>query len=778
MSDDKCSVAFVIPSGWTGLAAHHEATSGMGALAAGAAPFLYPPQTVAVCAAEARRAGIETAFVPAEAILEGHRTKDFDVLAILVSHGTHLADAHLLRQLSSLCAAESPTPTPVLVFGASAHLVAHPWIEEGLAHTALLGEPEGAIAEAIQRTAHGELAGVVLARDLAPGRYRTEYHLADLDTLPYPAWDIASWKPYGAASILTSRGCPSGCAYCAYTVPGGTVFRAQSPERVVDEIAWLAQTEAPPRVQVRDPVFAHEPGRAMAICEQLMRRGVRQSFACESRPEHFDDELLRALHAAGCSTVKIGLESADPELLVRIGRAADAERTQASISAAIRVSRTCARLGIGCQLFVMIGLPSQDSASLHRTESVLRTLPDVTQIRTKPYESHPGTPMIWPSAPASPETVAWLEGANRGSAAPWRRAVRRLARALHANSAPRQPAALQAPVEMTDPSVSEPAAIERAALCGKIVFLTGGNGFIGGYVARSLAAAGCRVRALVRPGSDLGSLAKLMAVGASLEIVRGDLAAGGPWLHALEGCEFCLHLAGAYGGSDRADEMMLTNATGTDLLCAGCAAAGVRRLVHVSTIGTVGRPETAGLLPDETTPFNLWASASPYVRSKYLGERMALDWSRRGLEVVVVHPAAPVGAGDARPTATGRRIVAALRGEPFAYPVDGVNHAPVQDIAHGILLAAAAGVSGRTYILGHMSGNLSRDQFTELVRAGLPEARSSRERSGGGALPAGLTANPARAVRELGMPQSDLNAAFAEAVRWYRENGYAASDAA
>jgi dihydroflavonol-4-reductase len=254
--------------------------------------------------------------------------------------------------------------------------------------------------------------------------------------------------------------------------------------------------------------------------------------------------------------------------------------------------------------------------------------------------------------------------------------------------------------------------------------------------------------------------------------------------------------------------MYAVNVRGTSALLAACAAAGVRRVVVTSTIGTVGRPVVdprKGIeprtLPDERTPFNLWHGASHYVRSKYLGELVARAWAEAGLDVVIVKPTAPVGPGDARPTATGARILAALAGEVTPYPPGGINHAPVRDIAVGHLLAAERAEQGQTYILGHRDGNLDHAAFLRLVAeaAGMrpppggdlrlkppkepaPSLRSGqalslskgvptgRSKFPVGGMPASLTADPSRAIRELGMPQSDLRGAFVEAVAWYRAN--------
>ena len=116
----------------------------------------------------------------------------------------------------------------------------------------------------------------------------------------------------------------------------------------------------------------------------------------------------------------------------------------------------------------------------------------------------------------------------------------------------------------------------------------------------------------------------------------------------------------------------------------------------------------------------------------------------------------------------GGRIVAALRGEVTPYPPGGVNHAPVTDIAAGHVLAAERGHPGRTYILGHREGNLDQNAFLQLVAEAAGTASLHPSRAPAGSLPHSLTADPSRAIQELGMPQSDLRAAFVDAVTWYR----------
>ncbi len=782
----KPSVLFIIPQGLPDMASFHEATVGMGRLEPAPLRFPYPPQTVAACLAAIREAGlagevIDTLAEPQPladvlARIAGHPA---DVVAVLVSQGTALADENFLRLLRApngvLRAPDGVLRAPdgalrwrqpgrrVLLFGPSAGFVAEEWLAAGLATAALSGEPEGAIAEAVQAVAEGQARGLLAAHSLCPTRYTGDL-LADLDGLPWPAWDAIPWHPYQMVSLLSSRGCPAGCHFCAYTVAQGRQFRSQSIERTVAEWAWIARQIQPPYLLIRDPVFAHDRARVEGLCREIIAQRIQLPWACESRPEHFDRDLLRLMRQAGCVTVKIGMESGDPALLAAIGRVKEAAEAEEYLAQVQRVAEECGRLGLRCRVFVLTGLPGQSAESLARTEAALRRLVPQATVHARRYHCYPGTALQGPGVTVPAETLAWLERANQPRPAVWRRAAAALRRRWARVSFPLpRPQLGPAPSPAPAPRLSP-----GSSLAGKCVFLTGGTGFIGGYVARALTEAGAQVKALVRPGSRLGMLDDL-----PVEIVEGDLQTPGPWLEALRGCELCFHLAALYADNSQADALYAVNVRGTAALLAACAAAGVRRVVHTSTVGTVGRPARPGCLPDETVPFNLWEQASDYVRSKYLGELVARSWAEAGLEVVIVKPTAPVGAGDRRPTATGQRILAALRGEVTPYPPGGVNHVPVRDVALGHLLAAEHGRPGQCYILGHQAGNLDHAAFLRLVAeaAGTRPLKPPARAVATGYLPPSLTADPSRAIRELGMPQSDLRAAFAEAVAWYLNSG-------
>src|SRR5262249_38688749 len=207
-----------------------------------------------------------------------------------------------------------------------------------------------------------------------------------------------------------------------------------------------------------------------------------------------------------------------------------------------------------------------------------------------------------------------------------------------------------------------------------------------------------------------------------------------------------------------------------------------------------------GTAGTEDTPVSLDDMVGPYKTSKFLAERVAVDFARRGLSLVVVNPSAPIGPWDIKPTPTGKMIVDFMRGRMFATVDTGLNIVHVRDVARGHLLAAERGRVGERYILGHARGNLSLVDIGRLLAeiTGRPAPRlrvpyavawcgaactEALARLTGRPRVVPLAAvrmakkrmyfSPAKAVRELGLPQTDPREALGDAVRWFAAHGYA-----
>jgi dihydroflavonol-4-reductase len=322
--------------------------------------------------------------------------------------------------------------------------------------------------------------------------------------------------------------------------------------------------------------------------------------------------------------------------------------------------------------------------------------------------------------------------------------------------------------------------------------VTGATGFIGSHVVRCLLERNRSVRCLVRPKSPRQNIE-----GLPVQIAEGDLGDPASLRRALAGIDVLYHCAADYRLWSRDPrELYTTNVEGTDNVMRAATKAGVQRVVYTSSVGALA-PGPKGRPSNEETPVRLRDLVGHYKRSKYLAERRAEEWGRRGLPLVIVNPSTPVGERDVKPTPTGRFVVDFLNRRLPAYVDTGLNLVDVRDVARGHLLAAEKGRPGERYILGHRNmsfrdimGCLEDITGLRAPRLCLPHALPVafaladsawalfRGRAPRVSVEAARLArhymffDAAKAVRELGLPQGSVEAALARAVVWFCENGY------
>ena len=327
------------------------------------------------------------------------------------------------------------------------------------------------------------------------------------------------------------------------------------------------------------------------------------------------------------------------------------------------------------------------------------------------------------------------------------------------------------------------------------VLVTGGTGFVGANLVRELVAAGVGVRILARRGGDRRALH-----GVKVEIAEGDLLEPASLARACAGVHTVYHVAADYRlWAPDPSVLARVNVDGTRALLEAAGAAGARRVVYTSTVGALGIPKD-GSPGTETTPVSLADMVGAYKRTKFLAQQVALDFARRGLPIVIVNPSAPIGPWDVKPTPTGQMIVDFMAGRMFATVDTGLNIVHVRDVAQGHVLAAERGRVGELYILGAVRGNVSLTALGTLLseitgrkppRLRVPYAvawcgsacMEAVARLTGGAPRVPLTAvrmakkrmyfSPAKAIQELGLPQTDVRVALRDAVEWFAAHGYA-----
>jgi anaerobic magnesium-protoporphyrin IX monomethyl ester cyclase len=246
------------------------------------------------------------------------------------------------------------------------------------------GEPEGGV----MRLAQGEaLRGIVHSEQVS-----------DLDSLPFPRWDLINenhrlrqgikWssRPLGGGfPLLASRGCPEHCTYCPHRILAG--YRTRSIANIADELERLCDQVRRPYVIFRDPLFSEQRDRCFALCDEIQARDLTLTFEAETRLDRLDVELLDKLYAAGLRAMSFGVESLDPATLRKSGRRPIPQAHQRTII------DHCRKKGIVTAAFYVLGFLQDDWQSIAATIDYATELGS-TFAQFKILTPYPGTPMF------------------------------------------------------------------------------------------------------------------------------------------------------------------------------------------------------------------------------------------------------------------------------------------------------------------------------------------------------------------------------------------------
>ena len=243
----------------------------------------------------------------------------------------------------------------------------------------------------------------------------------------------------------------------------------------------------------------------------------------------------------------------------------------------------------------------------------------------------------------------------------------------------------------------------------KKILVTGATGFIGSSLVKKLAATDDEIFILVRKSSDLTSLKDVID---KIRILYGDITNRESVEAAMQGINLVYHSAGlTYMGDKKNALLYKINVDGTRNVLSAAAAAGVERVVHVSSITAVGIAFDKKPV-DESVIWNFHQIDLEYARTKHLSEIEVAEAIKKGLDCVIVNPAFVFGAGDINFNAG--RIIKDIynRKLPF-YPLGGICVVDVEIVADAVMIAMQKGKTGERYILG--GENVSYKQLADTI---------------------------------------------------------------
>jgi dihydroflavonol-4-reductase len=327
------------------------------------------------------------------------------------------------------------------------------------------------------------------------------------------------------------------------------------------------------------------------------------------------------------------------------------------------------------------------------------------------------------------------------------------------------------------------------------VVVTGASGHIGANLVRELLARGRSVRAVIHTNKGL-------VEGLPIEFVPGDVRDPDSLRAAFQGAETVLHLAAVISIDGDKDGMVpAVNVVGAGNVADAALQAGVRRMVHVSSVHAFNQAPLDQEL-DETRERATAPHHNAYDRSKANGETQVRNAIEQGLDCVIVHPTGVIGPWDAEPSRMGEVFLKLFHRSLPALSDGGFNWVDARDVTAGILAAEERGRCGQNYLLaGHYRTVLQMAELAEsitgvprprmvtpmwLARVGAPFQRGWDHLNGRRAL---YTAESLEALRantriswkkahdELGYTPRPVEQSVYDVYEWFRAHGQIPSDA-
>jgi anaerobic magnesium-protoporphyrin IX monomethyl ester cyclase len=349
----------------------------------------YPPLGTLYAASYLRARGVRVAFQDVmfaereDELLESLDRHHPDIVVIYDDQFNYLTKMCLTRMREAAFAMTRMAKARqcvVIIFSSDAtdHL------EKYFAHGAdyvICGEAEETLGELVSallssnQSSAENISGLAFKRHGELVRTSPRRVLEQLDSLPFPAWDLLDLVPYRVAwkrkhaqfslNMVTTRGCPFHCNWCAKPIYG-QVYHARTPENVVEEMLWLQQVARPDHIWFADDIFGLKPGWISHFDEIVNARDARIPFKCLSRVDLLlKEDNICHLKNAGCQTVWVGAESASQHVL-------DAMEKGTTVEQIYEATALLHRNNINVGFFLQYGYPGETREDIERTLQMVK----------------------------------------------------------------------------------------------------------------------------------------------------------------------------------------------------------------------------------------------------------------------------------------------------------------------------------------------------------------------------------------------------------------------
>jgi radical SAM superfamily enzyme YgiQ (UPF0313 family) len=264
--------------------------------------------------------------------------------------------------------------------------------EEPATDIVVRGEGEETLLEIVQQLPNlpklEDVKGITFRKNGKIIRNPNRPFIQDLDALPRPAYKYIPIEKYRIMGkrllpIMTSRGCPFQCSFCAASQLFGAGFRGRSPKNVLDELEWLRDEYGAEGIAFQDDTLTFNRKRIMDICDGIIDRKINLPWGCGTRADVVTEEIINKMQKAHCNEVCFGVESGCQEMRDALKKKVTSEQ----IENAIKWAKAA---GIFVTVSVILGYPGETRETLQQTLDYVRKIEpdDVWLCHATPY---PGT---------------------------------------------------------------------------------------------------------------------------------------------------------------------------------------------------------------------------------------------------------------------------------------------------------------------------------------------------------------------------------------------------
>jgi anaerobic magnesium-protoporphyrin IX monomethyl ester cyclase len=335
-----------------------------------------PPLGIAYIAAVLESGGVQVKIIDAPAVEMDYQTikkevRNFSPDLVAITSVTPTLSSAL--QVAQDVKAEIPGVFIVLG-GYHPTFTYHELLKFDYIDLVVRGEGEYTMLELVQTLEKG--GDIRKVNGIATKNFETSLRpvIDDLDTIPFPARHLLPMEDYKImnmklpiGTLISGRGCPYHCSFCASSAMHGHKLRLRSSGSVMDEMEHLVNDHNAEMIAFMDDTFALSKKRIYDICDEMKERKFDNYWGCTARVDTLSEELLRKMKDAGCITLFLGVESADQQSLDELNK-------KITVNKIKKTFELTKKLGVRTIASVVLGMPGDTKKSIENTIKFVKNL--------------------------------------------------------------------------------------------------------------------------------------------------------------------------------------------------------------------------------------------------------------------------------------------------------------------------------------------------------------------------------------------------------------------